>query len=95
LEATTTAGLLDSPAVVLTIMEIGTDIPIFTTQNSGGRMLVTENPAYMRKDLPKYIPQFMIYSMWDCHCGVDQLLNPYKLIEENFPVEKLQAMIDK
>jgi len=95
LEATTTAGLLDSPAVVLTIMEIGTDIPIFTTQKSGGRMLVTENPVYMRKDLPKYIPQFMVYTLWDCHCGVDQSLNPYKLIEEKFPIEKLQAMIDK
>jgi hypothetical protein len=96
LETTTTAGLLESPAVIpAAIMDIGIDRPIFTTQKSGGRMLVTENPAYMRKDLPKYIPQFMIYTMGDCHCGVDQSLNPYKLIEEKFPIEKLQAMIDK
>jgi hypothetical protein len=45
--------------------------------------------------LPKYIPQLMIYSCWDCRCGPDQSLNPYKLYEENFPIEKLQAMIDK
>jgi len=58
-------------------------------------MLVTENPAYFKKNLPKYIPQLMIYSCWDCRCGPDQSLNPYKLYEENFPIEKLQAMIDK
>ena len=23
-------------------------------------MLVTENPEYMRKDLPKYVPQFFV-----------------------------------
>jgi hypothetical protein len=96
LDATTKAGLLDSPAIIPgTIADIGTEYPIFTTQVAGGRMLVTENPAYMKKNLPKYIPQFMVYTWWDCHCGVDPSLNPYKLIDENFPIEKLQAMIDK
>jgi len=96
LQATTSAGLLDSPAVISSyIADIGTDYPIFSTQAAGGKMLVTENPAYIKKILPKYIPQFMIFTWWDCHCGVDPSLNPYKLIDEKFPIEKLQAMIDK
>jgi len=96
LQATTSAGLLDSPAIISSyILYIGTDYPIFTKQAVGGKMLVTENPAYMKKDLPKYIPQFMVFTWWDCRCGVDPSLNPYKLIDENFPIEKLQAMIDK
>jgi hypothetical protein len=96
LQATTAAGLLGSPAIISSyILDIGTDYQIFTKQSAGGRMLVTENPAYMKKDLPKYIPQFMVFTWWDCRCGVDPSLNPYKLINENFPIEKLQAMIDK
>ena len=96
LTATTSKALLDSPAVIFgNIMEISTSIPIFVTQASGGTMLVTANPAYFKKGLPKYIPQLMIYSWWDCQCGPDQSLNPYKLYDENFPIEKLQAMIDK
>jgi hypothetical protein len=96
LQASTSAGLLDFPAIISSyIADIGTNYPIFTTQAAGGKMLVTENPAYMKKNLPKYIPQFMVYTWWDCRCGVDPSLNPYKLIDENFPIEKLQAMIDK
>lgn len=96
LNATTKAGLLNTPAILFgDIMDISTTYPIFTTQAAGGNMLVTENPVYFKKDLPKYIPQLMIYSWWDCQCGVDQSLNPYKLYDENFPIEKLQAMIDK
>lgn len=72
-----------------------TQYPIFTTQANGVRLLVTENPAYMKKELPKYIPQFMYYTQWNCDCGADQSLNPYKLIDEKFPIEKVQAMIDK
>jgi hypothetical protein len=96
LQATASAGLLASPAILFSyIMDIATGYPIFTTQAAGGRMLVTVNPAYMKKDLPKYIPQFMVFTRWDCHCGADPSLNPYKLIDEKFPIEKLQAMIDK
>lgn len=97
LEATTKAGLLDAPAILFgDIMPVLTQYPIFTTEAAGGKMLVTENPAYIRKDLPKYIPQLMIYRIDNCKvCYVDQSLNPYKLIDDNFPIEKLQAMIDK
>ena len=59
-------------------------------------MLVTENPAYIRKDLPKYIPQFIVYGLNNGPVYyIDQSLNPYKLIDDNFSIEKLQAMIDK
>jgi len=97
LEATTKAGLLDTPAILFgEIMPVLTQYPIFTTKEKGGKMLVTENPAYIRKDLPKYIPQFLTYQLSNGPVYyVDQSLNPYKLIDDNFPIEKLQAMIDK
>ena len=97
LEATTKAGLLDSPAILFgDIMPVLTQYPIFTTKTAGGKMLVTENPAYIRKDLPKYIPQFIVYGLNNGPVYyIDQSLNPYKLIDDNFPIEKLQAMIDK
>jgi hypothetical protein len=47
----------------------------------------------MRKDLPKYIPQFFVvnwkWGNWPPQADIA------KLIEERFPFEKLQAMIDK
>jgi hypothetical protein len=96
LEATTKAGLLDTPAIIFGgIMNMHTSYPIFIAQDKGGIMLVTENPAYMKKDLPKYIPQLIVYSMWDGEDGPDPALNPYHLYYQNFPIEKLQAMIDK
>ena len=95
LEATTRAGLHDIPAVITGFINIYTTQPIFTTQAKGGNMLVTENPAYFKKDLPKYIPQLIIYSMWNGEDGPDPALNPYHLYYQNFPIEKLQAMIDK
>ena len=96
LDATTKAGLLESPAIIFDgILEMHTQYPIFITQAEGGRLLVTENPAYIKKDLPKYIPQLIVYSMWDANDGPDPALNPYHLYYNDFPIEKLQAMIDK
>ena len=92
--ATTSAGLLDSPAIITGIMaNVLTQYPIFTTQADGGRLLVTENPAYFKKDLPKYLPQLIIYRMWNCNNGPDPSINPYKFYKEDFPIEKLRAMI--
>jgi hypothetical protein len=92
LVATGSAGLLDSPAIIQEpICDISSTSPIFIKLPSGGTMLVTENPAYLRKDLPLYIPQFMVFSWSPYYLA----MNPYKAIDENFPVEKLQAMIDK
>lgn len=95
-EASSRAGLLDTPAIILNdISPITTSSPIFISQEEGGSLLVTENPAYIKKELPLYIPQFMIFSWWDCQCGPDPSLNPYKKYEEDFPIEKLQALIGK
>ncbi len=59
MEKTTKEGLLDSPAVVLGMFF--SDI-VFETDPQRGRMLVTENPDYIRKDLPKYVPQVFVVS---------------------------------
>ena len=97
LAATTAAGLLESPAIISTgMVNLDPGLPIFSTEANGGRLLVTENPTYIRKDLPKYVPQFMIFRFekgnWLLFTP-----NPDPMVaaEEKFPIEKLQAMIDK
>lgn len=95
MEATTKAELLDSPAIIFGYMCNISDTPIFATEAEGGSMLVTENPAYIRNDLPKYIPQFFTVLLEKYNYPFPPVPDPYKVIEENFPIEKLQAMIDK
>jgi len=97
LDATTKAGLLDSPAIIFggLMAHILIKYPIFITQADGGRLLVTETPAYIKKNLPKYIPQIIVYTMWNAEDGPEPALNPYHLYHRDFPIEKLQAMIDK
>jgi hypothetical protein len=95
LAATITAGLLDSPAIVLNFLSPLTNYPIFIRDNEGGNMLVTENPAYFRKDLPKYIPQLFILSISRMDWWFIPKIDPITVLEEKFPIEKLQAMIDK
>ena len=59
LRATTSTGLLDSPAIISGGMaDIGTSNPIFTTQASGGRMLVTVAPSYIK------ICQNTFHNLW-------------------------------
>ena len=92
-EKNSAANLLDSPATVNILQNMYPDTPIFTTGKEDGKMLVTENPAYIRKDLPKYMPQFLVlYWSWN-----EDVKGAYfrKMLEANFPIEKLQAMIDK
>jgi len=95
MEATTKAGLLDSPAIIPAEICNISDMPIFTTEAQGGSMLATENPAYIRKDIPKYIPQFFTIVLEEYKYPFPPVPVPYKVIEESFPIEKLQAMIDK
>lgn len=96
LDATTKAGLQESPAITTEgIASMDISSPVFTTQEKGGRLLVTENSAYMKKDLPKYIPQLIVYSMWNGDNGPDPAKNPYYLYYRDFPILSLQAMIDK
>jgi len=92
LEKSTADNLLDAPAIVSALNPTG-NAPVFSTEEEGGTMLVTENPEYFRKDLPKDVPQFMVIN-WQWGTSIqDETLR--KLFEENFDVEKLQAMIDK
>jgi len=99
LEQNRTANLLDSPAIVRLLDNMYPDVPIFASGAEDGGMLVTENPAYIRKDLPKYVPQFIVlYWKWVSNfplLGGAQGEYYSKIMEANFPVEKLQAMIDK
>ena len=68
-------------------------MPIFVEENVGG-MVVIENPKYMRKDLPKHLPQFFTVQWeWDEYWKPQNDIG--KLILEKFPFDKLQAMIDK
>lgn len=91
-------GLMDSPAIVLSSPMTELLGPVFSTEVEGGRMLITDNPKYFRKDLPQYVPQFFILE-WSGNGtqkkGGNWSYNFRKAIEENFPIEKLQAMIDK
>lgn len=95
LEKTARENLLDSAAILFDMHPLAETpgIPIFKTEREGGKMLITENPAYIRKDLPKYVPQFFILHWTYNPGGATAYFG--KRIEEYFPIEKLQAMIDK
>ena len=72
--------------------EMSESVPIFVDEKEGS-MVVIENPHYMRQDLPKYVPQFFVLWWTWSESGLQP--NIAKLIEEKFPFEKLQAMIDQ
>lgn len=97
LENSTAKNLLDSPAIVTVISQVrfSDDPDIFTTEENGGIVLITANPAYFRKDIPKYIPQFLVMRLSTSMFPGKPIQNFIKTMRENFPVEKLQAMIDK
>ena len=93
LERTTQQNLLDAPAIVRPDAYFQTEGAIFLPESQGGIMLTTENPDYFRKGLPAYVPQLFVLS-WSW--GTKKWETDFrKAIEENFPIEKLQAMIDK
>jgi hypothetical protein len=94
LEETTRKGLLNAPAVVQIDPLLMNEGPVFQSEAEGGCMLATENPNYFRKELPKYVPQFFVVELntsEPAHLNI----NFKTIIEENFPIEKLKAMIDK
>jgi hypothetical protein len=83
-------GLLNSPAMVRVMYYAE---PIFETDPVYGLMVITENPAYIRKDLPKHVPQlFEINLTWNAGGAQEKFA---KIFQEKFPADKLQAMIDK
>ena len=86
---------LDSPAIVDGIEKTRFfESPnVFTTEEKGGQALVTVNPNYFRKDLPPFVPQFIVV---DWVCSFNTPTEYYrKRVEANLPIEKFQAMIDK
>jgi hypothetical protein len=96
LEATTRAGLLDAPVILASgFMNLLISEPVFSKNPVGGQMLITENPTYFKKDLPKYIPQIIICTIEYSKGWLPPEVNPYRLYEQDFLIEKLQAMIDK
>jgi len=90
LENTTTRGLLDSPAMILQMYLAD---PVFESDSLKANMVVIENPDYIRKDLPKHVPQVFVIT-WRCNDWSGQK-KVCDIIEQGFPIEKLQAMIDK
>lgn len=94
LENSRKSGMLDSPAIVLDMHPPQAGSQIFFTEKQGGKMLVVENPAYLRKDLPKHSPQFMVLH-WSTHDDHPPEAKFGEIIKEKFPVDKLAAMIDK
>jgi hypothetical protein len=94
LKRTTSEGKLDSAAIVAGVTIMGpAPKSIFSTEAEGGRMLVTENPDYFRKELPNYVPQFFVLE-WDW-ANAAWSLNFRQAIEDNFQIGNLLEMIDK
>jgi hypothetical protein len=64
----------------------------FGDEENGGIKLITIAGKYFNKDLPRHVPQFMIlYWRWNEH---PSSLGFKQQFEENFPLERLRAMID-
>lgn len=94
LEKTTNEGLLEAPAIVQFFCSPlqNNEEKIFVDEKEGSMVLI-ENADYMRGCLPNYVPQFFVVKWrWEQWKATADLA---KLIEERFPFEKLQAMIDK
>lgn len=88
IEKTTREGLLDSAAMVRVKYY---SEPIFESDPEYACMVVTENPDYIRKSLPNYVPQFFtVVWHWSDY-------PPHRRYEkdfiDNFPLQKLEAMI--
>lgn len=83
-------GKLNDPAMIKVMYNAE---PVFETNPEGSLLLITENPDYIRKDLPKHVPQlFEINLVWN---EWKPQANFAKIFQEKFPTDKLQAMIDK
>lgn len=62
-------------------------------EEQGGSRVVTFSSTYWNKNLPRYAAQFMIlFWYWD---DDPVSLSIRKQFEENFPLEKLKALVDK
>lgn len=90
MEKTTREGLLDSPAMIRVMYDSNL---IFDTDPLQTNMVIIENRDYIRKDLPKHVPQlFVVHWEWSDWAPQEKIAG---IMEKDFPYEKLQAMIDK
>jgi hypothetical protein len=64
----------------------------FSSEDKGGRMLVTIDPDYFSKKVPGYIPQVMVLCWKWGNDAVSQHFK--KQFENDFPVDRLSAMLD-
>jgi hypothetical protein len=64
----------------------------FSSEEKGGRMVVTIDPDYFSKQTPGYVPQVMVlYWRW----GNDVVSQHFKKqFEDDFPVDRLSALLD-
>jgi hypothetical protein len=91
IEKSSNEGLLNTPAMVTTKYQYSPSV--FETDPAKGLLLITENPDYIRKDLPKHVPQFFIVAFkWSDWLPLNKFAEDFFL---NFRFERLQAMIDK
>lgn len=93
-------NLLDSPAVILG-EGVLPDTHIFAPEGAvRPPLLVTANPDYIKKDRPAYVPRFIVVT-WSWDEGDTSLIGGIhgarfrRIFETDFPIEELQAMIDK
>ena len=86
------SALLQQPAV-MDQQNTGDFKGSFSTLEKGGQSLVTINGNYFNAALPRYAAQMIVlYWRWD---NTAPGMNFKKQFEDNFPVDKLKAMIDK
>jgi hypothetical protein len=86
----TDASTLQQPAIIKFSSEFDGS---FSTEDKRGIPLVTVNPSYFNKQLPSYVPQMMVlYWRWEESAPSKDFK---KNFESNFPIEKLQSMIDQ
>jgi len=95
LERNRTENLLDAAAIVKDIVNtsFSENTDIFIPEEKGGKVLFFINTVYLKKDLPKYVPQFMIVRLQGGEDGTVSERHFAKMMKEKFPIEKLQAMI--
>lgn len=84
------AATLQQPAVIKNSADFA---GVFETEAQGGKQLVTANPNYFKKQFAPAVPQMMIlYWKWEKGVASQDFKQQ---MDTNFPIEKLQAMIDK
>ncbi len=71
------------------------DFKQFSTLENGGQMMVQPNNNYFNMKLPRHMPQLMVLR-WRSESNNNAPSQFFKKqFEANFPIDKLQAMIDK